>query len=275
MSCLGNSYLPQPPREWNRFENPCAYSDIFQLPNTETIFVPYLNKNLTKTEYIYLLELYYKGNILQYKNNSANLTQKQRYAQIAKGMWTNRTTTWASQSESYSNPNTKSLKRVNYGTITTNGTNANNLAITCPTPIAPVFNRLPSNNGSGGAPTPIVIPPPPPPPPNPTTNQQPFMPPYVAPGISSETVIADGGTLLCNVVENICTGEILQTTKNNFFNSTTDSDVPGKPSLLWFNPGFSTFYPKVKRNYSSGNTKWPINAKIWGTTNYVSSIPNQ
>jgi len=266
MSCLGNSYLPQPPREWSRFENSCAYSNI-DFSNSDNIFIPYFNKTVTRLEYIYLLNLYYKGNILQYKNNSANLTKKQKYALIAKGMWTNRTTTWATQTESYSNPNVKSLKRVNYNTITLNGANTNQ-AITCPQPIVPVFDSLPSNGGSGTQ-APVVIPPPPPPPPPPGSNNQPFMPPYIPEGVTSETVIPDGGNLICNLVENICTGEILYTTKNNYFHSSTESDVPGNPSLLWFNPGLATFYPKTRRTYSSGNTKWPINSKIFGTTIYV------
>jgi hypothetical protein len=58
-----------------------------------------------------------KGNVLQHKNNSSNLTQKQRYALIAKGKWVNRTT-WGSQSANgYTNPNIKNLQRVNYVSI--------------------------------------------------------------------------------------------------------------------------------------------------------------
>jgi hypothetical protein len=55
-----------------------------------------------------------KGNVLQYKKNSSNLTKQQRYSQIAKGLWTNRTKTYATQSDVYTNPNVLSLKRVNY-----------------------------------------------------------------------------------------------------------------------------------------------------------------
>jgi hypothetical protein len=58
-----------------------------------------------------------KGNILQYKKNSSNLTKQQRYSQIAKGQWTNRTKSWASQTQTSTNPNTSSLLRVNYETI--------------------------------------------------------------------------------------------------------------------------------------------------------------
>jgi hypothetical protein len=37
----------------------------------------------------------FDSNILQYKNNSSNLTKKQRYAQIAKGKWTNNKKSYA------------------------------------------------------------------------------------------------------------------------------------------------------------------------------------
>jgi hypothetical protein len=58
-----------------------------------------------------------KGNVLQYKKNSSSLTKNQRYSQIAKGMWTNRTKTWATQSDKYTNPNMTSLRRVNYAVV--------------------------------------------------------------------------------------------------------------------------------------------------------------
>jgi hypothetical protein len=60
----------------------------------------------------YYQPAYNKGNILQYKGNSANLTKNQRYSKIAKRQWTNRTTTWATQSQIYTNPNTSSLARI-------------------------------------------------------------------------------------------------------------------------------------------------------------------
>ena len=101
MSCLGPEYNPQPPRAWNRVQNSCstinenlgsAYS------NYELIVIPQL----------------YKGNILQYKKNSSSLTKRQRYSQIVKGLWTNRTKSWATQSQLYTNPNTSSLRRINF-----------------------------------------------------------------------------------------------------------------------------------------------------------------
>ena len=105
MSNNGYNYLPRPPRAWNRFENTCAYlTNFLPIDPKKKVFVPFFNETMTTAEFTYRYELYKKGNILQYKANSSNLTKQQRYSQIARGMWTNRTTTWASQSETYSNP---------------------------------------------------------------------------------------------------------------------------------------------------------------------------
>ena len=96
MSGLGPGYNPKPPRAWYRVQidvlnNPASYQPEKQM----------------------LL----KGNILQYKKNSSNLTKQQRYSQIAKGQWTNRTKSWASQTQTSTNPNTSSLLRVNYESV--------------------------------------------------------------------------------------------------------------------------------------------------------------
>jgi hypothetical protein len=98
MSCLGNAYLPVPPRVWNRVQARCS------LENTDDAYINYLQLN----EEANMLN---KGNVLQYKNNSSNLTKNQKYAKMARGQWTNRQITWASQSQTVSNPNTKLLKR--------------------------------------------------------------------------------------------------------------------------------------------------------------------
>ena len=97
-------YLPIPPRVWSRVQNQCSLNMG-------------LGNNSNYAVFDFKRQSLLKGNILQYKKNSSNLTKKQRYSQIAKGMWTNRTTTWATQSDSYTNPNTTSLQRVNYTII--------------------------------------------------------------------------------------------------------------------------------------------------------------
>ena len=99
-------YLPIPARVWSRVQRECTNVNTSNSGNS----LDYALRDYKRQEHL-------KGNILQYKCNSSNLTKKQRYAQIAKGLWASRTKTWATQTQSFSNPNTLSLKRVNYGIL--------------------------------------------------------------------------------------------------------------------------------------------------------------
>jgi hypothetical protein len=114
MSCLGPDYNPQPPRAWSRVEDICAVST----DSSGTILSPVSGRQVPLGVYYYDVQMINKGNVLQYKKNSSSLTKNQRYSQIAKGMWTNRTKTWATQSDTYTNPNMTSLRRVNFTVIT-------------------------------------------------------------------------------------------------------------------------------------------------------------
>ena len=80
MSCLGVNYNPTVTRTWSRFENVCSNDDPDNMKQ--------------------------KANILQYKNNSSNITKNQRYSQIAQGNWSERKTSWATQTQTYTDPNT-------------------------------------------------------------------------------------------------------------------------------------------------------------------------
>ena len=113
-------YLPRPPRVWSRVENPCT----FLVPNTNysETFVPLNRQIIPLAQAEYEEKVYYKGNILQYKANSARLTKSQKYTQLAKGIGTK---TFATQTQIYSNPNTTGLLRVGF-TVIPNTTNAPN-----------------------------------------------------------------------------------------------------------------------------------------------------
>jgi hypothetical protein len=268
--------MPIPPRAWSRFENPCAYFLGNAAPN-QRVYIPFFKESLTKAELVYRLEMYKKGNILQYKANSSNLTKQQRYSQIARGLWTNRTTTWATQSDIYSNPNTQSLKRVNYGTTSASGGPVGQTATLCPplNPKNPQYDVLPSNVTPGSV-TPIpdpVIPPliPPDVPLEPGVADV-IMPPYVEPVAPPPTpIIPDGGSLICSIVENFCTGEIIKNLGGPLeCVSTTASDVPGEPRELCWNDGLPTYYPRERRTYGTSGDKWPINYKDFGE-NYCES----
>jgi hypothetical protein len=54
-----------------------------------------------------------KAEILKYKANSSNITKKQQYANAASNRWlTGRKRSWATQTDTYTNPNTSALQRV-------------------------------------------------------------------------------------------------------------------------------------------------------------------
>ena len=70
-------YLPQPPREWSRVQNSCSV--ITPTDDTGLFQVPYSKKVLPYSEIGPTLAMINKGNVLQYKKNSSNLTQWQKY----------------------------------------------------------------------------------------------------------------------------------------------------------------------------------------------------
>jgi hypothetical protein len=271
MSCFNNCYLPQPPRAWSRVQNSCSLI-------TDT------NNNGFNTLLGEKTAMLNKGNVLQYKALSSNLTKAQRYSKIAKGQWTNRNTTWATQStRGYTNPNSTSLKR---------GGNVENIAIdpitgaiigpttappTCPKTVVPINEGLPSNAGGGSAEEPEI-----PPPVEPTPGSDTF--PAIIPETPVEPiVIQDGGNLICSVQENICTGETKRSISQQLCNPTTDSDVPGTIQDLCWNDGTPTWYPRQRYVMSNSANKWPVNATLVGAiqiippvitsiTSYISNI---
>ena len=102
-------YIPIPSNNWSRVrEEQC---DINNNNN---------NNNELDSKYIK------KGNILQYKKNSTNLTKLQKYSQLAKGYKQSRTNAYASQSQTYTNPNIQNLNNVN-GMLVPNNTNCLNI----------------------------------------------------------------------------------------------------------------------------------------------------
>jgi len=95
MSCLGVNYNPTITRTWSRNQGSCSYLT----QNSSGVIY-----NDTQAQHKY--------DVLQYKNNSSNLTKQQVYSLKAKGRWTTRNITWATQSQTYTNPNTNNLTRV-------------------------------------------------------------------------------------------------------------------------------------------------------------------
>lgn len=221
-----NGYLPIPPRAWSRVDNKCTYdnSTNVNIDNSDTIYDPAI---------FYRAALINKGNVLQYKKNSTQLTKKQRYAQIAKGLWTNRTKTWATQSATYTNPNTTSLKRVGY-------------------------IEYPKDDITPGSPANIA---------------GPYIPvsflndPFNCPNFTFK----DGGSLVCGVYQNPCTGAVVDKTYQPKYYPTTDSDVPGPIQELYWDPKLQTWYPKVRRVMNNSTNKWPTNYKLLKSAIYPSA----
>ena len=243
MSCNTNCYLPRPPRAWSRVQNACSLVTDFQGNNASTLYLEYAMLN--------------KGNVLQYKKNSSNLTKQQRYSQISKGKWTNRNTTWATQStRGYTNPNNQSLLRVSAVNVTLAGVPTTD-PVTCPKSTTTINNTLPSTS-SGEFKNPETLPPPPPP----IVNNVTELPPTQEEVPIKPIVIQDFGNLVCGTYQNICTGETNSQQTDTLCHPTSDSDVPGTIMDLCWNDGTPTWYPRQRYIMTNSSNKWPINATL-------------
>ena len=240
MACDGKTYIPNPPRLWNRVQLPCS------------------SYNLSSQEY-HRYSMMKKGNILQYKKNSSCFTKKQIYSLIVQKKWTNRNTTWATQNDrGYTNPNNKMLKRNNTVNINISTPTIVETVkpITCPTYTTTTNDVLPNNqSGSGGdeGPNPEL------PPEEPeTVNGGTVLPSIPNEDVPpQEIIVSDLGTLSCNIVVNPCTSYTEIKQANQFYHPTSDSDVPGPIKLLYWDERTQTWYPREQRTMNSSNNKWP------------------
>ena len=206
-------YNPIPTRVWSRVQNPCSTNT----DNSGLVYMPLSKQYVKPFQASYEQQMLLKGNILQYKKNSSNLTKNQRYSQIVKGQWTNRTKSFATQTESYTNPNTSSLLRVNYTNI-------------------PYPNTLVGfpNNPSG-----------------------PFQYDVQNPFNCSTNLLQDGGNLVCNATVDPCTNQIIQKTIIQTCYPTTCSDVPGQIQNLCWDNSIQTWYPRQRYIMTNSASKWP------------------
>jgi len=262
MSCNNNNcYLPQPARAWSRVQNSCSLET--SADNNGQVRVPYTNQFVSASLLYSKMDMLNKGNVLQYKANSSNLTKAQKYSKIAKGQWVNRNTTWATQStRGYTNPNNTSLKRsgnvvnIAIDPITGAVIGPTTAPPTCPKPVTPVNPALPSNGGGGSD----VNDPDIPPPVEPTEGSDVF-PPIIPDTPVEPIVIQDGGVLICSEQENVCTGETKRSLSQQLCNPTSDSDVPGPIQELCWNDGTPTWYPRSRYIMTNSDNKWPVNYK--------------
>jgi hypothetical protein len=217
------SYLPQPPRAWSRVQNACTF--INPNDNYTLDYSVLVNRQLNPATANYLTELINKGNVLQYKANSAQLSKKQKYSQLAKGFGPNRTKVFATQSTTYTNPNTTGLLRV-------------------------ASTSIPYPNILVGQPN------------NPSGPYQPNVPsPF---DCSNNGILEDGGHLVCGTYINPCSQEIVKQSINNnglVCNPSFCSDVPGRPINLCWDKSIQPWYPKPRYIMNNSTNKWPINYK--------------
>jgi hypothetical protein len=208
MSCLGPNYLISTRPPWYRRNTVCTdpSSDTTKfLDGKDRIYIPTLKKYVNIFELKNAFDMYKKANVLQYNDNhhTNKLTKNQKYALIAKGKWTTRKT-YATQTETYTDPNNNHLKRVNYDVINANTGTPTTEPITCPSHIPKTYaNTLPPNDN-----TPSVVPDILPiPPPKPSNNN--FVLPDIVPVVNTpeNKNIPDGGNLIIGTIEDICRGE--------------------------------------------------------------------
>ena len=152
-------YNPNPPRLWSRFNYVCP------CPSGQV---------QCSTDFLKLDERR-KAEILKYKVNSSNITKKQQYANAASNRWlTGRKRSWATQTDTYTNPNTSALQRVgdvlvcnnnNVGcSLTSDADVPGKIQTLCYNPTVPLYNyKVTRTYSSGGTKWPQYYGPEPPP----------------------------------------------------------------------------------------------------------------
>ena len=214
------NYNPTPPRVWSRVQNPCTYT----VPdsNYSEAFIPLTNQIVTQSEANNELKMIYKGNVLQYKGNSARLTKSQKYSQLARCAGPNRTKVFATQTQTYTNPNTTGLLRVGYETYS-----YPNQIVGAPNNISgPFAYNIPNPNDCSGS------------------------------------SVQDGGTLVCGTYANPCSNQIYKQgiSTATICNESAASNVPGSEILCW-NKKVQTWFPKTRYFMNNSTDKWPVNYK--------------
>ena len=219
------SYLPQPPRAWSRVQQHPYCTDPAN--PSSTLFNPLTNNNITQADANLLNQILYKGNILQYKNNSSNLSRNQRFAQIAKGKWVGKKA-YGTQGVAYTNPNTCGLYRVNSFDISpnTNPGFVNNVS-------GPYQTGLPNPNGC----------------PNDDT--------ITTQGTLICNTLADPCTN--EIIKRYTVKKCHSITASNVPGFSNPKVIK---ELCWDNR-IKSYFPRVRRTMSNSGNKWPQNYKLF------------
>lgn len=119
----GTIYNPVPPRAWPRVQHKCATDAAVMDPSTNVmVYNKLTNSTMTLSEANFRTVMLNKGNVLQHKNNSSRLTKSQIYSKLAKGQGNGRRKVFASQTQTYTNPNNTSYLRAGFEAIPPNMT---------------------------------------------------------------------------------------------------------------------------------------------------------
>lgn len=103
-ACGGVGYVPIPPRLWTRAEgNNC--------PNCASNYGYSACANTPTPYSTYALDQRRKAEILKYKKNSAQMTKAEQYSMASRNALT-RKKSWATQTETYTNPNVDNLPEI-------------------------------------------------------------------------------------------------------------------------------------------------------------------
>jgi hypothetical protein len=218
-NCVNN--VPNPPRVWSRVQDICSVTTVPY--NQYLVYLPLTKQYVLPGQADFENQLLFKGNILQYKKNSSNLTKKQKYTQMSKGFWTNRTKTYATQSQTYTNPNSSSLLRVNSIEIPPN-----------------TIVGFP-NNESGPFQYNVV---------------NPF-------NCSSNSIQSGGTLICNTLANPCTNELIKKSNTNNFYPITASDvpgfSNPNVVKELYWDPRINSWYPRQKLTMNNSGNKWPQN----------------
>jgi len=278
MSCLGPNYVITTTNPWYRRQGICSDPSIYTNNNikpNDTIYVPILKKYVLFSDLNNAFNMYKKANVLQYNTQKSPLTKNQIYSSICNGYWVGKKS-YASQSETFTDPNINYLKRVNYTVINSETETQTTEPITCPTNILQrVANTLPPNNNTPSN-LPNILPP------KPTPFKNKFTLPDIKPVVNTpqHKNIPDGGNLIIGTLSDICSGKTKIVCLNNpivCFPSSC-SNVPrenGKDTELCYTKGSPIWNTKSGINTSSATdgNKFPTNYKGLVSANSIVSRP--
>ena len=121
---IGNSwncqpeFIPHPPRLWSRYQGDCGAQNSDCSMNC--CFTGW-DVSCNSAE----LDMRRKAEVFKYKKNDAELTKKQKWAQMVRGNGPSRKKVWATQSVSYTDPNAQNLAQYGPFALLCPGTNTN------------------------------------------------------------------------------------------------------------------------------------------------------